>query len=129
MAGTVVLSTLNDSSGVLATQNGMTGIAKAWVNYNGVAQTITGSFNVSSVTYNAAGDYTVNFTTAMPNTNYSVVFGGQATSDIVTANGPFAVGEISTASGAVATTSIRIWSKGSSGCRNNPIVNAAVFSS
>ena len=50
MAGTVVLSTLNDSSGVLATQNGMTGIAKAWVNYNGVAQTITGSgaFNATS---------------------------------------------------------------------------------
>ena len=72
MAGKITVSTINDSSGVLATQNGMTGIAKAWLNYNGSAQTITGSFNVSSVTYNGTGDYTVNFTTAMANANYSV---------------------------------------------------------
>jgi hypothetical protein len=73
MAGKVVVSTLNDDTGVLATQNGMTGIAKAWLNYDGTAQSIRGSFNVSSVTYNAAGDYTVNFTTAMANGNYSAV--------------------------------------------------------
>jgi hypothetical protein len=66
------ISTLNAASGVLATQNGMTGIAKAWVNYNGSAQTISGSFNVSSVTYNSTGNYTVNFTTAMANANYAV---------------------------------------------------------
>jgi hypothetical protein len=71
MAGKITVSTINDSSGVLATQNGMTGIAKAWVNYNGVTQTINNSFNVSSVTYNGTGDYTVNFTTAMPNANYA----------------------------------------------------------
>lgn len=72
MAGTLTVSTLNNDTGVLATQNGMTGIPKAWVLYNGVAQTITGSFNVSSVTYNSTGNYTVNFTTAMPNANYAV---------------------------------------------------------
>ena len=37
------------------------------------AQTIGSSFNVSSVTYNSTGDYTVNFTTAMANTTYGVV--------------------------------------------------------
>jgi hypothetical protein len=58
----------------------MTGIVKAWLTYNGVAQTITGSFNVSSVTYNGTGDYTVNFTTSMPNANYSVTTGNQADS-------------------------------------------------
>lgn len=72
MAGTLTIDTLKASSGVLATQNGMTGIAKAWVNYNGTTQTISGSFNVSSVTYNSAGDYTINYTTAMPNATYSV---------------------------------------------------------
>jgi len=76
MAGQLTIDTLKASTGVLATQNGMTGICKAWLNYNGVAQTVTGSFNVSSVTYNGTGDYTVNFTTAMPNANYSSVFGG-----------------------------------------------------
>jgi hypothetical protein len=129
MAGQLTVDTLRASTGVLATQNGMTGIAKAYVNYNGVAQTVTGSFNVSSVTYNGVGDYTVNFTTSMPNTNYNIAFGCQATSDIGTGNGPFAVGEISTAVGAVTASSIRIWSKGASGCRNNPIVTATIFSS
>jgi hypothetical protein len=71
MAGRVVVSTLNDDTGVLATQNGMTGIAKAWCLYNGVAQTVTASFNVSSVTYNGTGDYTFNFTTVMPSANYA----------------------------------------------------------
>jgi hypothetical protein len=76
MAGKVVVSTLNNDTGVLATQNGMTGIAKAWVNFNGglnnTAGVINNSFNVSSITVNGAGDYTINFTTAMPNANYAV---------------------------------------------------------
>ena len=70
-AGTV--TTLNAPSGVLATQNGMTGIAKAWVQFAGATGTIAGSFNVSSVTRNSAGNYTINYTTAMPNTNYAPV--------------------------------------------------------
>ena len=71
MAGQITVDSIKASSGVLATQNGMTGIAKAWVNYNSTARTITNSFNVSSVTYNSAGDFTINFTTAMPNANYA----------------------------------------------------------
>ena len=71
MAGKVVVSTLNNDTGVLATQNGMTGIAKAWVNFDGTGTpAIRDSFNVSSITDNGTGDYTVNFTTAMPNANY-----------------------------------------------------------
>ncbi len=68
---TGTITTLNAPSGVLATQNGMTGIAKAWVQFNGSSATIAGSFNVSSITRNGTGDYTVNFTTAMPNANYA----------------------------------------------------------
>lgn len=74
MAGQLTISTLNDSSGVLATQNGMSGIAKAWVNFNGTGTVaIRGSFNVSSITDNGTGDYMMNFTTAMPDANYSAV--------------------------------------------------------
>ncbi len=75
MAGALTISTLNNDTGVLATQNGMTGIPKAWVNFDGTANpgTIRGSFNVSSVTYTTTGDYTVNFTTAMPTANYAAV--------------------------------------------------------
>jgi hypothetical protein len=73
MAGKIVASTINDDTGVLATQNGMTGIAKAWVNFNGAGTVaIRDSFNVSSITDNGTGDYTVNFTTAMPNANYAL---------------------------------------------------------
>jgi hypothetical protein len=73
MAGTLTISTLKDSSGVLATQNGMTGICKAWVNFNGTGTVaIRDSFNVSSITDNGTGNYAVNFTTAMANANYVV---------------------------------------------------------
>ena len=74
MAGALTISTLNNDTGVLATQNGMTGIAKAWVNFNGqsgASPVIRGSFNVSSVTRTGTGDYTITFTTAMPNADYS----------------------------------------------------------
>jgi hypothetical protein len=76
MAGKVVVSTLNDDTGVLATQNGMTGIAKAWVNFNpisGSSAVVRDSFNVSSVTYVGTGIYTINFTTTMANINYSAL--------------------------------------------------------
>ena len=71
MAGSLVISTLNNDTGVLATQNGMTGIAKAWVQFTGSTGAINSSFNVSSITRHATGEYTVNFTTAMANANYS----------------------------------------------------------
>ena len=52
------------------------GRAKAWVNFDGTSsgtnKTIRDDFNVSTVVDNASGDYTVNFTTAMANNNYSV---------------------------------------------------------
>jgi len=80
MAGKVVVSTLNNDTGVLATQNGMTGIAKAWCNYNGSTQTITNSFNISSVTYNGTANYTFNFTTAMPNATYTAFWSGSGVS-------------------------------------------------
>jgi hypothetical protein len=51
-----------------------TGMCKAWVNFNGTGTVaIRDSFNVSSITDNGTGDYTINFTTAMPNANYCVV--------------------------------------------------------
>lgn len=43
---------------------------RAWVNFQGSNVAVGGSGNVSSVTRTGAGDYTVNFTTAMPDANY-----------------------------------------------------------
>lgn len=50
------------------------GLAKAWVNFNGVpaTPTIRASHNVSSVTKNGTGVYTINFSSAMADANYVV---------------------------------------------------------
>jgi hypothetical protein len=71
---------LTDQSAVSATQIAgalnATGSApiyacRAWVNFNGTGTVaINASGNVSSITDNGVGDYTVNFTTALPDANY-----------------------------------------------------------
>jgi hypothetical protein len=64
------LATQDDSASVPA-DTIVNGTAKAWVNFNGTgAVAIRRAFNVSSVTDNGTGDYTVNFTTAMVDANY-----------------------------------------------------------
>lgn len=72
MAGKLVVNTINTdtANAVFTTQNAVTGIPKAWVNFAGATGTINDSFNVSSVTRNGTGDYSVNYTTALPNANY-----------------------------------------------------------
>lgn len=51
---------------------------RAWVNFNGTGTVaIRASGNVSSITDNGTGDYTLNFTTALPNANYAATFGGR----------------------------------------------------
>lgn len=62
------------SPGVLGGQ-----LCRAWVNFNGTtvagtsASGIRAAYNVSSITDNGTGDYTVNFTTAMPDANYVII--------------------------------------------------------
>jgi len=66
-----------DGSGVMKLQsNGVTTNALAWVNFDGtLSGTITprANYNVSSVTKNATGDYTLNFTNALADANYAAV--------------------------------------------------------
>jgi hypothetical protein len=57
--------------------------ARAWVNFNGTGTVaIRESGNVSSITDNGTGDYTVNFTTAMADANYSAVIGWRVFSSV-----------------------------------------------
>ena len=54
------------------------GLAKAWVNFNGTGTVaIRASYNVSSITDNGTGDYTVNFTTALADANYAAIANGR----------------------------------------------------
>jgi hypothetical protein len=79
-----------DGSGVIKLQsNGVTTNALAWVNFNGTSATpITprANYNISSVTKNGTGDYTLNFTSALSDANYvmvgSSVFVGGYTSSV-----------------------------------------------
>lgn len=71
---TLRLTTLSNQGGTASVPSDtvINGTAKAWVNFNGTGTVaIRGSFNVGSITDNGTGDYTVNFTTAMPDVNYS----------------------------------------------------------
>lgn len=71
MAGTLTISTLSDGTNSTSSTNCIQGSAKAWVNYCPNPNSIASSFNVSSVTFIGNGSAEVNFTTAMPNTNYA----------------------------------------------------------
>jgi hypothetical protein len=72
MAGTLTITTLSDGTNSTSATNPIRGSARAWVNFNGTNGAIRASFNISSATRTSSGNYTVNFTTAMPNTNYLV---------------------------------------------------------
>jgi hypothetical protein len=72
MAGTLTISTLSDGTNSTSATNPIRGSARAWVQFAGSTATVNGSYNVSSITRNSAGYYTVNFTNALPNINYAV---------------------------------------------------------
>jgi len=86
---------------------------RAWVNFNGVTTaTIRASGNVSSVTRNGTGDYTVNFTTAMPDANYSTVLSSvqrQSASGATQAVGYYSTDDVNAVT--YSTTAIRIATK------------------
>jgi len=81
VSGQAVTATTGNFSGnvtlgssVLATPTGSAPayLCRAWVNFNGTGTVaIRASGNVSSITDNGTGNYTVNFTTAMPDANYA----------------------------------------------------------
>jgi hypothetical protein len=51
---------------------------RAWVNFNGTGTVaINASGNVTNITDNSQGNYTINITTAISDANYSAVFGGR----------------------------------------------------
>jgi len=61
--------------------------ARAWVNFNGTGTVaIRASGNVSSITDNGTGDYTANFTTAMPDGNYALTTAGSLSNVTGTSN-------------------------------------------
>jgi hypothetical protein len=103
----------NSGYGSVATAYG----CRAWVNFNGTGTVaIRASGNVSSITDNGTGNYTVNFTTAMPDVNYCAVTDCGA----LTSGGTMA--------GNIATGSFRMLTmNGSFANEDRSIVFASVF--
>jgi len=99
--------------------------AKAWVTFDGTTNTggfctILDSFNVSNVTDNSAGNYTINFTNNMSNANYAVF--GSGTGDRIFAKTSHISGQEATVS------AVRISLRNSSGTHeDDKFVNAVVF--
>ena len=84
--------------------------ARAWVNFNGTGTVaIRGSGNVSSITDNGTGYYTMNFTTAMPDANYVCTFASYGRQAGGAYNGTYELGYYSNSTLAAAskgTTSV-----------------------
>jgi hypothetical protein len=108
---TTVNGTLNLGSSPLATPTGSAPsyTCRAWVNFDGSGTVaIRASGNVSSITDNGTGNYTVNFTTAMPDANYAVT----VTAGRGTAHSDEAI--VSTPTNGFSTSSIKIFTTSSS---------------
>jgi hypothetical protein len=71
---TLTSTTLSDGTNSTSSTNAIQGSAKAWVNFNGVTTaSVNSSYNVSSVTRNSVGNYTINFTAgALSSATYAV---------------------------------------------------------
>lgn len=119
------LTTPNIDSAQFATVSGTAPLygCRAWANWDGTASTpITprASGNISSITKNSTGNYTLNFTTALPNTNYAGVFG---------CNDPGNIAVLCALSGGTKTTSaFQVRSQvGVATVADNALLMAAIF--
>jgi hypothetical protein len=117
---TLKLDTLLAADGTQTTEPSIPALdqrmAKAWVNFNGTSTVaIRDSYNVSSITDNATGHYTVNLTTAMADTNYAALVGnGDSTHN--------------TSSAIISTTAIDMRCRKDSAAYNDPsAMGLAIF--
>jgi hypothetical protein len=108
----------NSGYGSVATAYG----CRAWVNFNGTGTVaIRASGNVTSITDNGTGDYTVNFTTAMPDANYAT------TGTAGNPSGQQSGQTVQPISDAYNTGSVRVGIGNSSAFLDRAVVSIAVF--
>jgi len=132
-AGSLAFGTATeDASGNLAFNSGYGSSAvaygcRAWVNFNGTGTVaIRASGNVSRITDNGTGDYTVNFTTAMVDANYAATMGAYLGS-----NGSRITVPLISNSAAPTTSALRVYSypsgDGVGGLADVSIFTVAIF--
>ena len=132
----VVQSSTTGTAPVFKDGNGTeTGqLCKAWVNFDGSLSTpgIRAAFNVTSITKNGTGDFTVNFTNAFPDNYYTI---GHALAYDLGGSTPTNYTALSIKQGAYstfnATTSCRVYAcytaSGSGGPQNMEVVRLNFF--
>jgi hypothetical protein len=118
---TKVMTPLRLRNALNATGSAPVYACRAWVNFNGTGTVaILASGNVSSITDNGTGDYTVNFTTALQDANYAVNgsadYTGSATNPVFTYN-------------TVSSGAVRLQTKNSTtgNAVDNPAVSVTIF--
>jgi hypothetical protein len=112
----------NSGYGSVATAYG----CRAWVNFNGTGTVaIRASGNVSSITDNGTGLYTVNFTTAMPDALYATV--GSSIGSTTSSDGIIASGTLSGSALAAGAVQVRMCNVGSNTATDIAFVNVAIF--
>jgi hypothetical protein len=120
------LITPNINSAPFATVSGTAPLygCRAWANWDGTAAspiTPRASGNISSITKNSSGNYTLNFTTALPDANYAGVFGCNDQGNIaVLCAGP--------SGGTKTTSAFQVRSQvGTATITDNALLMAAIF--
>jgi hypothetical protein len=125
---TIRVTNVQDTSGgnSSTTAEIKNGIAKAWVNFNGSGTVaILAQYNVSSITDNGTGDYTVNFTNALVDANYAMTQSARGTSD-----GGYPVIAKERTATTKTNSLIRIYTQGQSsdfGLVDSPVVCIGIF--
>jgi len=96
-------------------------LCRAWVNFKGTSTVaIRASYNVSSITDNGAGDYTVNFTTAMADANYGI--------DVSASNSQSFINDADFGGADPTTSAVRIGTRTSAATfQDTPYVCVAIF--
>jgi hypothetical protein len=99
---------------------GLSNSVKAWVNFNGTGTpAIRASYNVSSLTDNGVGDYTVNYTTALADANYAVCGTAGATiAELIVS--PYSAATM-------LTNSTRVYVSNAITAGDNPVVNVVII--
>ena len=123
---TIIASNISDGTTSVASTYVVNGSAKAWVNFNGTGTVaIRRALNVSSLTDNGTGDYTVNFTAAMSDANYAQLVTAGRLND---RNNIFTLGTQATYAGNKTTTFCRIITQSSTiSLTDMDMVDCAIF--
>lgn len=104
------------------------GTAKAWVNFNGTGTVaIRRAFNVSTITDNGPGNYTVNFTTAMVDVNYCAQGTSKYNASGTGQNVRFGAGTYES-DFTTTTLNVQTTSAGNNATTDSQMVSVAIFS-